>query len=188
MSWEFVFWVWGRLNPACQSLGPHLFYRFCITHACYSAVATKGTRCCPLFQVQHLITLVPAPEPFPVSSVKVLVAQSSPTLCGPMDWSPPNSSVHGILQTRILEWVAISFSRGSSPHRDPTWVSHIAGRFFTVWATRDVMIFFLMEDWSGLISMLKKLFSISSLLILFPSPIFSVLLSDLGWNGVQRCA
>ena len=95
-------------------------------------LATKGTRCCPLVQVQHLITLVPAPEPFPVYSVKVLVAQSSPTLCGPMDWSPPNSSVHGILQTRILEWVAISFSRGSSPHRDPTWVSHIAGRFFTV--------------------------------------------------------
>ena len=46
--------------------------------------------------------------------VKVLVTQSRPTLCNPMDWGPPGSSVHGILQTRILEWVDIPFSRGSS--------------------------------------------------------------------------
>ena len=51
-----------------------------------------------------------------------------------MDWSPPGSSVHGILQARILEWVAISFSRGSSWRRDRTWVSCIAGRFFTIWS------------------------------------------------------
>ena len=50
-------------------------------------------------------------------------------------YSLPSSSVHGILQARILEWVAISFSWGSTPPRDRTWVSHIAGRFFTVWAT-----------------------------------------------------
>ena len=48
------------------------------------------------------------------------VAQSCPTLCNPMDYSPPGSSVHGILQARILEWVAISFSRGSSEPRSPT--------------------------------------------------------------------
>ena len=42
------------------------------------------------------------------------VAQSCPTLCDPVDCSPPDSSIHGILQARILEWVAISFSRGSS--------------------------------------------------------------------------
>ena len=48
-----------------------------------------------------------------------------------MDCSPPGSSVHGILQARILEWVAISFSRGSSCTRDRTWVSCTAGRFFT---------------------------------------------------------
>ena len=53
-----------------------------------------------------------------------------------MDCSPPGSSVHGILQARILEWVAISFSRGSSPSRDRTQFSHIAGGF-TLWATRD---------------------------------------------------
>ena len=46
--------------------------------------------------------------------LKVLAAQSCPTLCDPMDYSPPGSSVHGILQARILEWVAMSFSRGSS--------------------------------------------------------------------------
>ena len=54
-----------------------------------------------------------------------------------MGYSPPGSSVHGILQARILEWAAISFSRGSSQSRDGTQVSSIAGRFFTIWATRE---------------------------------------------------
>ena len=63
------------------------------------------------------------------SEVKVLVAQSCPTLCDPLDCSPPGSSVHGILQARILEWVVISFSRGSFQPRDQTWVSHIVGRY-----------------------------------------------------------
>ena len=54
-----------------------------------------------------------------------------------MDRSPPGSSVHGIFQARVLEWVVISFSRGSSQPRDRTWVSHIAGRHFTIWATRE---------------------------------------------------
>ena len=48
-----------------------------------------------------------------------------------MDWSPPGSSVHGISQARILEWVAISFSRGSSQIRDQTHIFCIAGGFFT---------------------------------------------------------
>ena len=52
------------------------------------------------------------------------------TLCDPMDCSPPGSSVYGISQARILEWVAISFSRGSCGSRDQTQVSCIAGRFF----------------------------------------------------------
>ena len=69
----------------------------------------------------------------------VLVAQSCPidfaipgTVC-----NPPASSGHGILQARMLEWVAIPFSRRSFWPMDQTWVSHIAGRFFTVWATRE---------------------------------------------------
>ena len=69
------------------------------------------------------------------SSAVSEVAQSCPTLCSPMDCSPPGSSIHGIFQTRIWEWIAISFSRGSSRLGDQTQVSHIAGRCFTVWAT-----------------------------------------------------
>ena len=61
-----------------------------------------------------------------------------------MDCSPPGSSVHGILQARILEWVAIPFSRRSSLPRDWTWVSPIAGRFFTTWANREVHFSLLM--------------------------------------------
>ena len=71
---------------------------------------------------------------------KVLVAQSCPTLCDPIDCDPLGSSVHGILQARILEWVAIPFSRGSPQPRNQIRVSCIAGRFFTVWATREAPI------------------------------------------------
>ena len=69
---------------------------------------------------------------------EVQVAQSCPTLCKPLDYT-----VHGILQARILEWVAFPFSRGSSQPRDRTQVSHIAGRFFTSRATRA------QEYWNG---------------------------------------
>ena len=62
--------------------------------------------------------------------VKVLVAQLCPTPCNPMDCSPPGSSDHGILQARILEWMGISFSRGSSQPRDWTHISCIADRLF----------------------------------------------------------
>jgi len=63
------------------------------------------------------------------------VAQSCLTLCNPMDCSLPGSTVHGVFQARILEWIAISFSRGTSQTRDWTWVSRIVGRCFTVWGT-----------------------------------------------------
>ena len=64
------------------------------------------------------------------------VTQSCPTLCDPKDYSLPGSSVHGIFQARVLEWVATAFSRGSSQPRDRTWVSCIVGRLFTIWALR----------------------------------------------------
>ena len=67
----------------------------------------------------------------------MLVAQSGPTLWDLMDCRPPGSSVHGIFHARILEWFAISFSRGSSQPRDQTWVSCTAGRFSTDGATRE---------------------------------------------------
>ena len=62
----------------------------------------------------------------------VLVAQSCLTFCDSMDCSPPGYSVNGILQAKILEWVAIPFSMGSSQPRDQIWVSCISGRFFTI--------------------------------------------------------
>ena len=67
----------------------------------------------------------------------MLVIQSCLTLCNPMDRSPPGSSVHWILQARILEWVAILFTREYFWPKDRTWVSFTAGRFFTIWATRE---------------------------------------------------
>ena len=66
------------------------------------------------------------------------VAQLCPTLCDPMDCSLPGSSIHGIFQAIVLEWIAISFSRGSSWPRNPTWVSRVVDRRLTVWATREV--------------------------------------------------
>ena len=63
-----------------------------------------------------------------------LVPKSCPTVCDPMDCSPPGSSVHGISQARILEWIAISFSRGSSQPRDQTLISCISKRILYHWA------------------------------------------------------
>ena len=77
------------------------------------------------------------------SESEIEVAQSCPTLCDPTDCSLSSSSVHGIFQASVLEWIAISFSRRSSRARNRTWVSRIAGRCFTVWATRLI-------PWMGL--------------------------------------
>ena len=65
------------------------------------------------------------------------VAKLYLTLCNPMDYSLPGSSIHGIFQARVLEWVAIPSSRGSSQPRNQTQVSRIVGRHFTVWATGE---------------------------------------------------
>ena len=75
-----------------------------------------------------------------------------------MDCSPPGSSVHGILQARILEWIAISFSRGSSWPKNLIWVSCISGRLFTIWATREAKF---------------KITYFKTLTTLIPSPKFS---------------
>ena len=86
----------------------------------------------------------------------VKVTQSSPTLCDLMDCSLPGSSVHEILQARIMEWLAVPFPRRSSQPRDRTQVSHIAGRFFTIWPTREapkcdlVVAIKRQEYWNGL--------------------------------------
>ena len=72
------------------------------------------------------------------------VSQSCLTLCNSLDCSLPGSSVNGIFQARVLEWVAIFFSRESSQPRDGSWVSCIAGRHFTIWATREALLY-----WTG---------------------------------------
>ena len=82
-----------------------------------------------------------------------LVAQSCLTLCDPMDCSPAGSSVHGDSPGRILEWVAMPSSWGSSQPRDLTQVSYIAGRFFIILATREAQ-----EYWSGSLSLLHGIF------------------------------
>ena len=76
------------------------------------------------------------------------VTQSCPTLCDLMDCGPPASSSHGIFQARTLEWVAISFSKGSSQSRDLTQVSHIVGRLFIIWATSESHIMQQLHYWA----------------------------------------
>ena len=73
-----------------------------------------------------------------------LAAQSCPTLCDPVDCSPPASSVHGNspVKNTCLEWVAMLSSRGSSQRKDRTLVLHIAGAFFAIWATREAHLSF----------------------------------------------
>ena len=73
--------------------------------------------------------------PYHQVKLKVLVTQHVQLFVTPMDCSPLGYSVHGILQARILEWVAMPFSGGSSQPRDQTWVSCVAGKFFTIWVT-----------------------------------------------------
>ena len=89
------------------------------------------------------------PEEGEVKSSEVI--QSCLTLCDPMDCSLSGSSVHEIFQARVLEWIAISFSRGSPRPRKRTRVFRIAGRRFTVWATSEApncpkMLFILVSD------------------------------------------
>ena len=101
-----------------------------------------------------------------------LVTQSCLTLFDLMDCSLPSSFVHGILQARILEWVAISYSGGFSPPRDGTWVSCIAGRFFT---TREAPIYIYIYSSLSLyiymyffLSFSLSLYIYSSFLLLIP--------------------
>ena len=79
-------------------------------------------------------------HPLKEGKVKVLVTQSCPTPWDPMDWSPPGSSVHGIFQARIREWVAISFSRGSFWTKDQTHISWNVRQILYHWATRKAKI------------------------------------------------
>ena len=95
---------------------------------------------------------------------------SPPTLWDPMDSCPPGSSVHGISQARILEWLAISYFRGSFQPRDQTQVSCIAGRFFTIQVTREsskviILIIALLRYNSHTIQLIYQQYSIQWILV-----------------------
>ena len=114
-----------------QFVGVHRsLMRLCI---CVVAIVMLPLSFVVLFESSHFLWWVL------LVKVEVLIAQLCLTLCDPMDCSLLGSSVHGILQARILEWVAIPFSRGSSQPRDWAQVSCFAGRFFTIWTTLYLM-------------------------------------------------
>ena len=85
----------------------------------------------PALQAEALPSETPGKPTHRHTHIHSEVTQSCPTLCDPMDYSLPGSSIHGIFQARILEWVAMPSSRASSQRRDQAKVSHIAGGFFT---------------------------------------------------------
>ena len=118
-------------TPLCFVRGAGYFSHLsCFIVLCFLILLTTFNRPIILFRCSVMISAAAA-------AAKSL--QLCRTLCDPIDSSPPGSSVPGILQARTLEWVAISFSRVSSQSRDRTWVSHVVGRRFIVWATRVVI-------------------------------------------------
>ena len=110
------------LSPSpCKHLGFYLFHTCIVSFLCTCIIIFPG--CWALLYYCFISE----------------VAQSCLTLCDPMDCSLPGSSIHGIFQAKVLEWGAIAFSRACSWPRVRTWVSHIVGRCFTIWATREVL-------------------------------------------------
>ena len=128
-------WMWDRLgtNKLCKHSAwpPLLFYVEHGQSTCKWSRSLVISMLCPLLGAGR--RSVPS-----ASSLQNLkwgkVAQSCLTPCNPMDYA-----THGILQARILEWVAFPFSRGSSQPRDQTHVSHIAGRFFTSYSDLELL-------------------------------------------------
>ena len=113
---------WTRLNDWTELI-VYFFFLFLVWiekrkgRECMKSKYLQRSKILLLFTVCHNWNLSVS---YNIWKEKVLVAQFCPTLCNPMDFSSPGSSVHGIVQARILEWVAIIFSRGSSQPRNPT--------------------------------------------------------------------
>ena len=105
---------------------------FTVGHPCVRYSRFKVNETVPDFKTLIACQDSTCTHTYTYAYAEVLVAQSCPTLLDPMDRSPPGSSVRGILQARILQWVAFPFVRGSSRPRDQTQVSCIAGRFFPI--------------------------------------------------------
>ena len=115
----FILYVCVSISALWIRLSISIFFRFYINTLIYDICSS-------------LSDLLQSVWPPLGPSMKVKVTQLCPALCNPIDYT-----VHGILQARILEWVAIPFSRASSQPRDRTQVSSITGGFFTSWATRE---------------------------------------------------
>ena len=126
--WQLLYLVkklpLGKINDVCLNYRTKLALNPYFLHASSTISSRLST---------------PAPQDTQVVLKWSEVSQSCPALCGPMDCSLPGSAIHGIFQARILEWAAISFSRGSSQPRDRTRVFCIADRCFTIWATREAL-------------------------------------------------
>ena len=143
----FFFHYIRTTKPACKLRGLSWSFYFHDEWWCPSSVCISKSNaklefylCLKYFsRVLASFRLFGHASPMSLRVVVALAAQSYPTLRDTMDCSPPGSSVHGILQARIPEWVAIPFSRGSSPPGDRTQVSCTAGSFCTVWATGKPM-------------------------------------------------
>ena len=142
---HFSLWLYTKANYTGSFFSLFLLSK-CLRelHLCdgclraYKRDAGDGNRCClPLFSRDKqyrfcgICNIICDLNYYPNGKDWCMWAQLYLTLCDPMDCSPPGSSVHGISQTRILEWVAISSCRGSSQPGDQTHISCIKGRFFT---------------------------------------------------------
>ena len=114
----------------------------------------------------------------------MLVAQLCPTLCDPMDCSPPGSSIHGIIRARVLEWIVIPFSKASFWPRGRIWVSCITYGFFTIWATREIHICIFKTD-GCLCVMVVRLFFVSLLVFCEYKNYYGLVLSDEGFGWLQ---
>ena len=113
---------WSQM-PAIPPLDAYAISKSCVLAKWRSMIRTLQ-QCCSIMAIHDNFLLL-----------LLLSAQLCPILCDPMNCNPPDSSVHGISQSKILEWVAISFSRESSWPRDRTCISCLAGGFFTTSAT-----------------------------------------------------
>ena len=119
--------------------------------------------CSAFFMVQLSHPYMTTGKPIVVT---VLVTQLRPTLCDPTGCSLPGSSVYGILQARILEWIVIPFSRGSFQSRNWAQVSCVAGRFFTVWATGKIRKTIDLTIWTFVSKTISLLFNMLSRFII----------------------
>ena len=149
LHWGKKYFSWDiyKMPLGCESPQTGIFSLLQLLHSSFplaihfthgSVYVNPNLPMCPTFSFPHRVHMsVPTSVPLyysPVSSVSSLVVSDS---MWPHDCSPPSSSADGILQVRMLELVAVPFCRGSSQPWDQTWVSHTAGRFSTIWATRE---------------------------------------------------